>query len=149
VQVGGIVTGESMFHRRSDASKVAMLDLLDRLGAAGGLLLDVQLLTDHLATPRGHRRAGRTFLTLLHAHRDDDVRLALDRRSVTALTSSGTLAQVRTPSPAFPRRAPIRCADGPGPCLTVPVTSTAGTRSHVPAADVPPTRPPFDHEEDT
>jgi leucyl/phenylalanyl-tRNA--protein transferase len=93
VQVGGIVTGESMFHRRSDASKVAMLDLLDRLGAAGGVLLDVQLMTDHLASLGSIAVPRARFLALLHAHRDDDVRLALDRRSVTRLASSGTLAR--------------------------------------------------------
>jgi leucyl/phenylalanyl-tRNA---protein transferase len=92
VQVGGIVTGESMFHRRSDASKVAMLDLLDRLGAAGGVLLDVQLLTDHLASLGATAVSRGRFLALLHAHRDDDVRLSRDRRPVTRLRSSGTLS---------------------------------------------------------
>jgi leucyl/phenylalanyl-tRNA--protein transferase len=92
VQVGAVVTGESMFHRRSDASKVAMLDLLDRLAEAGGLLLDVQLLTDHLATLGAVALPRERFLALLGAHGDDDVRLPLDRRSVTRLDPSGTLA---------------------------------------------------------
>jgi len=48
VQIGGIFTAESMFHRRTDASKVALADLIDRLTAAGGAFLDVQLMTDHL-----------------------------------------------------------------------------------------------------
>ncbi len=91
VQLGGIVTGESMFHRRSDASKVALLDLLERLRAAGGVLLDVQLLTDHLARLGAVELPRATFLSLLAAHRDDDVRLCCDRRSVTALVRSGTL----------------------------------------------------------
>ncbi|MFU8840365.1 MAG: leucyl/phenylalanyl-tRNA--protein transferase [Nitriliruptoraceae bacterium] len=91
VQVGGIVTGESMFHRRSDASKVALLDLLDRLSAAGGLLLDVQLLTDHLARLGAVELPRAAFLARLATHRDDDVRLALHRRSVTSLEMSGTL----------------------------------------------------------
>lgn len=92
VQVGGVVTGESMFHRRSDASKVAMLDLLDRLGDAGGAVLDVQLMTDHLASLGVTAIARTRFLTLLCAHRDDDVRLETRRRSVTRLRSSGTLS---------------------------------------------------------
>lgn len=48
VQVGASFTGESMFHRRTDASKVALVDAVDRLTEAGGWMLDVQLPTPHL-----------------------------------------------------------------------------------------------------
>lgn len=51
--IGGLFAGESMFHRDSDASKVALVALVDRLreGPAGGDgLLDVQWLTPHLAS---------------------------------------------------------------------------------------------------
>lgn len=48
VMVGGVFTGESMFHRRPDASKVALVDLCARLAEAGFELLDVQLPTEHL-----------------------------------------------------------------------------------------------------
>jgi leucyl/phenylalanyl-tRNA--protein transferase len=48
VQIGGMMTGESMFHVRTDASKVALVDLCARLVEAGGGLLDVQLPTAHL-----------------------------------------------------------------------------------------------------
>lgn len=48
VAVGGLFAGESMFHRAPDASKVALLGLLERLGP--GALLDVQWLTPHLAS---------------------------------------------------------------------------------------------------
>jgi leucyl/phenylalanyl-tRNA--protein transferase len=91
VQVGGVLTGESMFHRRTDASKVAMLDLLDRLGRAGGTLLDVQLVTDHLERLGATSLPRDRFLALLAAHRDDAVRLARDRLAVTRLHPSGTL----------------------------------------------------------
>lgn len=50
VAVGGLFAGESMFHRRTDASKVALVGLVERLNAGGGLLLDVQWRTDHLAS---------------------------------------------------------------------------------------------------
>ena len=50
VAVGGLFAGESMFHRRTDASKVALLGLVERLHAGGYGLLDVQWLTPHLAT---------------------------------------------------------------------------------------------------
>lgn len=50
VHVGGAFFGESMFHRVTDASKVALVALVDRLIAHGFTLLDVQWLTPHLAT---------------------------------------------------------------------------------------------------
>lgn len=49
VAIGGLFAGESMFHRATDASKVALLGLVERLDGAGGLL-DVQWVTPHLAT---------------------------------------------------------------------------------------------------
>lgn len=86
VQVGGVFTGESMFHRRSDASKVALLDLLARLGEAGGALLDVQLTTDHLASLGAVDLGRAAFLDLLEQVGEDDVRLRTDRRPVSRLT---------------------------------------------------------------
>jgi leucyl/phenylalanyl-tRNA--protein transferase len=37
-----------MFHRRTDASKVALVHLVELLAAGGSTLLDVQWTTDHL-----------------------------------------------------------------------------------------------------
>ena len=48
VHLGGAFFGESMFHRVTDASKVALVALIDRLRAGGFLLLDVQWTTPHL-----------------------------------------------------------------------------------------------------
>jgi leucyl/phenylalanyl-tRNA--protein transferase len=49
VAIGGLFAGESMFHRRTDASKVAVVALAARLRAAGGpRLIDVQWTTPHL-----------------------------------------------------------------------------------------------------
>ena len=51
IEIGGLFAGESMFHRERDASKVALVALVERLRAAGGdRLLDVQWCTDHLAS---------------------------------------------------------------------------------------------------
>ncbi len=44
----GAFFGESMFHRVTDASKVALVALLDRLRDRGYRLLDVQWVTPHL-----------------------------------------------------------------------------------------------------
>jgi leucyl/phenylalanyl-tRNA--protein transferase len=50
VAIGGLFAGESMFHRVTDASKVALVGLVERLRAGGAELLDVQWATDHLAS---------------------------------------------------------------------------------------------------
>jgi leucyl/phenylalanyl-tRNA--protein transferase len=50
VAVGGLFAGESMFHRQPDASKVALVALVDRLREGGASLLDVQWVTPHLAS---------------------------------------------------------------------------------------------------
>lgn len=51
IEVGGLFAGESMFHRKRDASKVAFVALVERLKTAGGIrLFDVQWKTDHLAS---------------------------------------------------------------------------------------------------
>jgi leucyl/phenylalanyl-tRNA--protein transferase len=48
VAIGGLFAGESMFHRERDASKVALVALVERLRAGGGSLLDIQWATPHL-----------------------------------------------------------------------------------------------------
>ena len=61
VAVAGLFAGESMFHHRTDASKVALVSLVEvlREDGDGRRLLDVQWRTEHLATlgavaiPRG------------------------------------------------------------------------------------------------
>jgi leucyl/phenylalanyl-tRNA--protein transferase len=50
IAIGGFFAGESMFQRKVDASKVALVDLVGRLRAAGYRLLDVQWGTPHLRT---------------------------------------------------------------------------------------------------
>lgn len=50
VSLGAAFFGESMFHRRTDCSKIAMAHLLIRLERGGYRLLDTQFVTDHLKT---------------------------------------------------------------------------------------------------
>lgn len=58
VSIGGLFAGESMFHRATDASKVALAHLVDAF-RPDDVLLDVQWVTPHLASlgavaiPRG------------------------------------------------------------------------------------------------
>ena len=48
VAIGGAFFGESMFHRVTDASKLALVYLVERMRRRGFALLDVQFLTEHL-----------------------------------------------------------------------------------------------------
>lgn len=49
VSLGGAFFGESMFSRRRDTSKFALIALVARLNAGGFQLLDAQFVTEHLA----------------------------------------------------------------------------------------------------
>ena len=53
VVIGGAYFGESMFSRETDASKVALAHVVDRLRAGGFVLFDTQFLTPHLASLGG------------------------------------------------------------------------------------------------
>ena len=48
VSIGAAFFGESMFHRATDASKVALVALAERMNERGLTLLDVQFMTPHL-----------------------------------------------------------------------------------------------------
>ena len=48
VAIDGMFAGESMFHRATDASKVALVALVEHLRSIGATLLDVQWRTPHL-----------------------------------------------------------------------------------------------------
>jgi len=50
VHINGLFAGESMFHHVTDASKVALVGLVEHLLEIGVVLLDVQWLTEHLAS---------------------------------------------------------------------------------------------------
>jgi leucyl/phenylalanyl-tRNA--protein transferase len=50
VAIGGLFAGESMFHHETDASKVALVGLVEGLRDGAERLIDVQWRTDHLAS---------------------------------------------------------------------------------------------------
>ena len=50
LRIGRYFSGESMFHVQRDASKVAMIALVDLMRASGMSLLDVQWCSEHLAS---------------------------------------------------------------------------------------------------
>jgi leucyl/phenylalanyl-tRNA--protein transferase len=67
VSIGGLFAGESMFHRVTDASKVALVGLVDLLRDehADRRLLDVQWSTPHLASLGVVEIRRSTYLDLL------------------------------------------------------------------------------------
>ena len=88
VLVGQVFCGESMFHRASDASKVALVELCARLLEVGARLVDVQEQTAHL-TSLGQVLVRRDdYLAALRALRDSPVTLATDRRPVARLAAA-------------------------------------------------------------
>ncbi|WP_326490619.1 leucyl/phenylalanyl-tRNA--protein transferase [Sphingobium sufflavum] len=65
ISLGRAFFGESMFSRRTDASKVALAWLVARLKAGGFALLDCQFMTDHLASMGAREISGRAYSALL------------------------------------------------------------------------------------
>jgi leucyl/phenylalanyl-tRNA--protein transferase len=62
VALGRMFYGESMFSRASDASKVALVKLVEALGARGFPLIDCQMRTELLASLGAREIPRRTFL---------------------------------------------------------------------------------------
>ena len=74
VAIQGAFFGESMFHRVNDASKIALVALVERLRARGYALLDTQWVTEHLTQFGAIEIPRRRYLRLL------DEALAVDAR---------------------------------------------------------------------
>ena len=69
LRVDGLFGAESMFHRATDASKVALLALCQHAPRAGISLIDVQLPTPHLASLGAEPVPRDRYLELLTAAR--------------------------------------------------------------------------------
>ena len=67
VAVGALFAAESMFHRVADASKVAVVALVQHARRVGTTLLDVQMPTEHLATLGAQAISREEYLTRLAA----------------------------------------------------------------------------------
>src|SRR3954471_21457110 len=72
VTLGRVFFGESMFHRTTDASKVALVHLVARLKAGGFRLLDTQFVTDHLKTFGAYEVPRRQYQKLLSEALQDE-----------------------------------------------------------------------------
>jgi leucyl/phenylalanyl-tRNA--protein transferase len=67
VAVLGVFAGESMFHTRPNASKLAVLALAEHLQARGSTFLDIQQLSPHMAALGAEEVSRNEFLALLAA----------------------------------------------------------------------------------
>lgn len=65
VDSGGVFTGESMFHDRPDAPKLALLHLVGHLSARGATWLDCQIMTPHMRALGAREIPRARFLDLL------------------------------------------------------------------------------------
>lgn len=73
VSVGRIFCGESMFSRRSDASKVALVHLVAHLKPAGFELIDCQVPNEHLSSLGAESIPRSEFIACLNTARDQAV----------------------------------------------------------------------------
>jgi leucyl/phenylalanyl-tRNA--protein transferase len=81
VAIGGLFAAESKFHRVTDASKVAVVALVDLMREGGGVLLDVQWTTPHLASLGAIDMPRAQYLDLVAA--------AVERPTMTAFPDRG------------------------------------------------------------
>jgi leucyl/phenylalanyl-tRNA--protein transferase len=65
IDAGGLFTGESMFHHRPEASKLALLHLIDHMRERGATLLDCQIMTPHVRALGAREIPRAQFLDLL------------------------------------------------------------------------------------
>lgn len=75
VDAGGVFAGESMFHFKPNASKLALLHLIEHFQSRGATWLDVQVLTPHLEALGAREIPRREFLTKLQQTRQQKIRL--------------------------------------------------------------------------
>jgi leucyl/phenylalanyl-tRNA---protein transferase len=65
VTAAGVFTGESMFHRLTDVSKLCILRLVEHLRARGATWIDIQQLTPHFALLGAREISREEFLKML------------------------------------------------------------------------------------
>jgi leucyl/phenylalanyl-tRNA--protein transferase len=75
IDAGGVFTGESMFHREPDASKLALLFLIEHLRSRGATWLDCQVMTPHMVAIGAREITRARFLAMLAAAQEKALRL--------------------------------------------------------------------------
>ncbi len=79
VAVDGVYAGESMFHRRPNASKLALLALIDHLKERGLGWIDIQMMTPHMEMLGAREIPRDEFLRKLAAAREQNLVLFGER----------------------------------------------------------------------
>jgi leucyl/phenylalanyl-tRNA--protein transferase len=75
IEIGHMFFGESMFSRATDASKIALVALVDRLRERGFVLLDTQWMTPHLQQFGGYELSRKEYHLVLAKALEVDVTL--------------------------------------------------------------------------
>ena len=75
VDAGGVFCGESMFYKTANASKLALLFLIDHLKSRGSTWLDSQVMTPHFETLGAIEIDREDFLSKLRATQDTALEL--------------------------------------------------------------------------
>jgi leucyl/phenylalanyl-tRNA---protein transferase len=75
VDAGGVFCGESMFHFHANASKLALLFLVEHLKARGATWLDVQVMTPHMKILGAKEIPREDFLDKLQTTLAENIRL--------------------------------------------------------------------------
>jgi leucyl/phenylalanyl-tRNA--protein transferase len=75
IDAGGVFCGESMFYKEPNASKLALLFLIDHLASRGSTWLDAQVMTPHMNALGAREISRKDFLTRLR--QTQDLKLAL------------------------------------------------------------------------
>ncbi|SFU40239.1 leucyl/phenylalanyl-tRNA--protein transferase [Halomonas korlensis] len=88
IAMGPVFFGESMFSHRPDASKIALMHLVDAMRNGGGKLIDCQMHTAHLASLGARDIARAEFIGYLEKWLDDEERLG---KSSDEATKSGVI----------------------------------------------------------
>ena len=65
VSLGGMFFGESMFFRKTNASKIALIGLVERVKERGLIMIDMQMLTDHMKQFGGKLISKDNYMSIL------------------------------------------------------------------------------------
>lgn len=75
IDAGGIFTGESMFHLRSNASKFAVLFMVEYLKTRGATWLDIETMTPHFEMLGAKEIPRKAFLDKLKTTQDEGLKI--------------------------------------------------------------------------
>ncbi len=75
VDAGGVFCGESMFFEKANASKLALLFLIEHLKSRGASWIDIQVMTPHMEVLGAHEIDRNEFLDKLRLTQEENLRL--------------------------------------------------------------------------